>query len=272
MSGPHVADAAVTWLFVPGHRPERVHKALATTADVVVIDLEDAVPAADKTDARARLAGWSASPGFDLARVVVRVNAYGGPWYDDDVTAVVACGAALMLPKAEPGEAIRSLSRRGLPRLIALVETARGVMGAADVAEVADRLAIGNADLGAELGVDPSDREALLGARGQLVLVSAAHDLPRPVDGITASVADLDQVGSDASYAAAMGFGGKLCIHPAQLVPTAEAFIPSEEDVAWARSIVAATSGEGTGALRVAGSMVDAPIVARAVEILRRSR
>ena len=264
-------DTAVTWLFVPGHRPERVQKALATRADVVVIDLEDAVPEVDKTDSRARLAGWTAAPGFDLARVVIRVNAYGTPWHADDVAAVVQCGAALMLPKAEPGGAIRALSDRGVPRLVALVETARGVVGAADIADVADRIALGNADLGTELGVDPSNREALSAARGQLVLCSAARSLPRPIDGITTSVTDLDRVRSDAAHSASMGFGGKLCIHPGQLVPTREAFAPREADVAWARSIIAATSGDGTGAVRVAGNMVDAPIIARASEIIQRS-
>jgi citrate lyase subunit beta/citryl-CoA lyase len=273
MSEDHPLDLAVTWLFVPGHRPDRVEKALDSPADVVIVDLEDAVPEHAKEQARnvvRRMAAQSRSE--RLRRVVVRVNSQGSVWYDEDVAMVANSSLAVMVPKAEPGGQWHDLAGSGIHRVVALIETARGVMGAAEVAKSVHRLALGNADLGAELHVDPGNHHALAATRGQLTLASAAYGLPGPVDGITTAVSDADLVRSDAAHAAAMGFAGKLCIHPRQLAPVAESFLPTASELTWARKIVGAMVGEDTGATSVDGAMVDAPVLARARWILGRSR
>ena len=130
------------------------------------------------------------------------------------------------------------------------------------------RLAFGSADLSSDLGCEDS-HETLLAARSQLVLHSSAARLPSPIDGVTFSVDDVALITNDAARAARMGFGAKLCIHPAQLSPALEGFSPSERDVLWAKKIVAATVNH-TGATKLDGKMVDKPVIARAHQILEQ--
>ncbi|GAB2740027.1 HpcH/HpaI aldolase/citrate lyase family protein [Nocardioides pakistanensis] len=258
---------ALTWLFVPGDRPERFAKAAAAGADVVVLDLEDAVAPDAKDAARAAVAGW-----LDEADVLcaVRVNATP-PLLDADLESLAGSAPRLvMLPKAEDPAAVADVVAR-LPqgsRVVALVETARGVLEAPAVAAVpgVERLAFGSFDLAAELGVDPDHGPAMATARGALVLAAAAAGLSAPVDGVTGAVDDAARLGADVAASRALGFGGKLCIHPRQVLTVAEAFAPSAEERAWAERVLAGAGDNGVAV--VDGRMIDKPVVERARRVL----
>jgi citrate lyase subunit beta/citryl-CoA lyase len=176
-----------------------------------------------------------------------------------------------MLPKAERAHDVRRVAKTVGGGVVALIETARGILDAVSIAELdgVDRLAFGSFDLAAELGLDPTDREALLASRSALVLASARAGLPGPIEGVTASINDTWQIGDDADYGRRLGFSGKLCIHPKQVGIVTGALRPSEAEVAWASSIVEA---QQIGVGVVNGAMVDRPVVERAERILRLGR
>ena len=257
--------APIVPLFVPGDRPERFGKAAASGADAVIIDLEDAVAPERKEEAR-RAAVAASLP----LPVFVRVNAAGTPWHAEDLAALAGAPlTGIILPKAEDPAALATL-RALLPDegvVVALVESARGLAGARELARAAGRLAFGSMDYAADLGCAHT-REALLTARAELVLASRMAGLPAPLDGVTASIGDDALTEADAAHAAALGFGGKLLIHPRQVAPALRGFAPGEEEVAWARRVLA--SG-GEGAAKVDGAMIDAPVRMRAERILTRA-
>jgi citrate lyase subunit beta/citryl-CoA lyase len=260
---------ARTFLFVPGDRPERFDKAIASGADVVVLDLEDAVAPEHKDAARTHVTAWR--PGTP-AVVAVRVNAIDTSWHEADLDALTGGGPVLvMLAKAQDPTAVAGVVN-ALPSgssVIALIETALGVLRAADIAQVSGvhRLALGTFDLAAELGVDPDHRPAMAEARSRLVLASAAARLAGPVDGVTGDVRNHDQLVADVEASAAIGFAGKLCIHPGQVAPAAAALAPSPEDVGWAARVLAAANSSDHGVVVVDGRMVDAPVISRAQRI-----
>lgn len=275
-------------LFVPGDRPERFDKAVATGADVVIIDLEDAVAPETKAAAREAAVAWLSAGG----RAAVRVNAADSPEHADDVTALAGIASAaaesgaastspasapppagllaVVLPKADdPGLASAVAAQTGAP-VIALVESALGIVRAHDLASVdgVARLAFGHLDYAVDLG-SGNDREAMLLARSTLVLASRTGGLPGPIDGVTTALDDAELLADDLAYARNLGLTAKLLIHPRQVAPTHAAHRPSEEEVAWAHRVIEAAAAGG--AVRVDGDMVDAPVVARAEDILTRA-
>ncbi len=260
-------DSVVCPLFVPGDRPERFGKAAASGADAVILDLEDAVSPSAKETARQRVREAS----LDIIRIV-RINAIGTPWHVDDLAAVLAIPrCAIMVPKAEASPAFAELSRRitaSGAAVVALVETARGLAGAREIAAIAgvSRLAFGSIDYCADIGCEHV-REALLPARGELVLASRLAGLPQPWVGVTTEVADAAVAGHDAHHARSLGYRGKLCIHPAQVALIKAAFHPTDDEVAFARKVMAS----GDGAVSIDGAMVDEPVRKRARQILDRA-
>ncbi|MFT4086020.1 MAG: CoA ester lyase [Gordonia sp. (in: high G+C Gram-positive bacteria)] len=262
---------AVTFLFVPGDRPERFDKAAAAGADLVVVDLEDAVSPGNKDAAREAAARWLA----DGNACAIRVNSPGSGLLAADLQALEGLTCTVMVPKAESAEDMgRVVASRGeSPSVIALVETARGVLQAPSIAAApgVHRLALGSFDLAAELGVDPDDALALAATRGGLVLASAAAGLPGPIDGVTASVDDADLLTADTRQARRLGFSGKLCIHPRQVGAVTAAFAPTEAERAWAQRVVEAFSASD-GAALVDGKMIDKPVLDRALRIHRASQ
>ncbi|MEO9323508.1 aldolase/citrate lyase family protein [Nocardioides sp. C4-1] len=258
--------AVRTALFVPGDRPDRFDTALASGADLVVVDLEDAVDPGRRATAREHVAALLGRA--PTAPVAVRVNAAGTPDHPLDADLVRAHRCAVLLAKADDAAAAEAL----VPcPVVALVETARGVLAAPAVAAscAVTRLALGHLDLAAELGVDPDDRTAMTAARSALVLASAAAGLAPPIDGVTVDVTDDARLTDDVRHARSLGLGGKLCIHPRQVTLAAAALAPSPDDVAWARRVVAAADTRGTDAVTVLdGRMVDRPVVERARRIL----
>lgn len=262
-------DDIVTWLFVPANRPARYAKAAASGAGAIIIDLEDAVSPDAKASARSALLGAGALP--ENATIFVRVNPCATPWYSGDIAAVPSLKiAGVILPKTESPAEIDELSRAlpGLP-VIAMIESASGLAAVRQIAgaDAVARIAFGSWDFSVDIGASHTP-EALLAARSEIVLASRLSDLPPPIDGISTAIDNSAEVEREARYAQALGFGGKLCIHPRQIEPVRRGFMPSASERSWARRILAA---EGEGAVSVDGTMVDAPVRARARGILARA-
>ena len=266
---------ARSFLFVPGHRPERFAKALASGADAVIIDLEDAVPLDAKIAARdALLAAW---PDFDAAqraRLLVRVNPFGTPWYQADLVAVANLTGlgAVMLPKAEtPQHIAHAAQTSGLP-VLPLIESAEG-LGQMDLMARTPgvlRLVLGHIDLQADLGLSCGPDEAELApVRLALVVASRRAGLPSPVDGVTTATTNAEVLARDAQRSRRFGMGAKLCIHPAQVGGVHQALAPTEAECDWARRVLAAEVAAGGGAFSVDGKMVDPPVLLLARRILR---
>ncbi|MEV5156457.1 CoA ester lyase [Streptomyces werraensis] len=255
---------ARTLLFVPGHRPDRFTKATSSGADLVIIDLEDAVGARDKATARDHTASWLAEGN----RVIVRINPPGTRWFEDDLGLVARQGCPVIVPKAEDPAALQEITARtsGRCRIIALIETAAGVERCVEVCATAGvvRAAFGNVDLAGQLGVAPGDHTALAYARSRLVSASAAAGISPPIDGVTTAIDDTDALTTDIAHARRLGFTGKLCIHPAQLQAVARGFAPTESELEWARTVLDA--GESVTAVK--RQMVDKPVLDRARRIL----
>jgi citrate lyase subunit beta/citryl-CoA lyase len=268
-----------TLLFVPADRPDRVAKALGSGADAVIVDLEDAVLAARKDAARAALADVLGARAGDAAEpvVLVRVNALDTEHAEADLETVRRLTAVdgVVVPKAEAA----GLERIGgdALALVALVETAAGVLDARDIARVpaVAALMLGTIDLGAELAIDVTpDGPELVLARSQLVLAAAAAGLGSPIDGVWPDVGDSEGLRREAEMARRLGFGAKACIHPRQLEVVRATFAPSEDRLAWAARVVAAARAaerDGQGATSVDGQMVDRPVLERARQLLARA-
>lgn len=254
---------------MPGDRPERFAKAASSGADGIVIDLEDAVAPGAKDSAREATCRWLA----DRPEAVVRINGTATRWYDDDLAMVRRHSCAIMLPKANSADHVTAVSAQlaSDTPLIALIETAAGIGAAREICATdgVARVAFGSVDLGAELGVDPDDHEALLYARSALVMASATAGGVAPLDGVTAAVHDDGAVAADSARAVRLGFGGKLCVHPRQLRIVNDTFSPTVEELDWARRIAAAArDGE---VCVVDGRMVDKPVIDRAARLLVRA-
>jgi citrate lyase subunit beta / citryl-CoA lyase len=262
----HSLQTCVAPLFVPATRPDRFVKAAQSAADAVIIDLEDAVAADEKMKSRAALTKKILPHGA----ILFRINAVSTQWFKDDVAAIAKLGInCVMLAKTESVEDISKV-RAIAPKMqvIALVECAKGIANARGIAACGViRLAFGSLDYCVDLGCAHA-RDALLAARSELVLASRLAGIAPPLDGVTAEIGKEDILKSDASYAASLGFGGKLCIHLTQIVPVKLAFAPSAKEIAWAERILASCKD---GVAVVDGMMVDTPVRLRAQTILARS-
>lgn len=260
---------ARTLLYAPGHRPDRFTKALESGADVIVLDLEDAVGPDLKCAARDNVHRWLSVGGPGM----VRINGVDSPWHEDDMAMLDGRPCAVILPKAADGEQVAGVLNRLADGscVVPLLETATGVLGARNVCAAPSvvRIIFGSADLASELGIDHTDRRALAYARSQVVLASAACGLAPPVDGVTSSVTDERTLIADAEDAAALGFTGKSCLHPRQVPVVQAVFTPSAEDLRWARDVLAA-AGNGS-AIAMNGEVVGKPVVDRARSLLSRS-
>ncbi|SEP14016.1 HpcH/HpaI aldolase/citrate lyase family protein [Amycolatopsis saalfeldensis] len=255
--------AARSFLFVPGHRPDRFAKAEAAGADVVVLDLEDAVGAQLKAVARENVRDWLEA-GHEA---VVRINAAGTPWFGEDAAVASALATAVMVPKAEDPEVLGELSGAAV---IPLLETALGIVRSVALcgAPSVIRPAFGSVDLAAELGVDHRSQEALRHARSAVVLAAAATGRPGPIDGVTTALDDEGALTADVEAAITLGFTGKLCIHPRQVAHVNRGCTPSDADVRWARDVLAASADGSVAVLN--GQMIDRPVLLRAERILAR--
>jgi len=273
-------------LFSPGDRPELLRKAPGTGADVVVFDLEDAVAPAQKTEARTAVQSVLSDPAFDPGcEVCVRVNPVGAGAGADVETVLAGENPrldAVMLPKARSAESVDTLGRlldeRGYDvPVLALVESARGVLHAEEIADAGptDALLFGAEDLSADVGATRTDEGLeVLHAREEVVLAAAAAGVDA-IDTVYTDIEDTEGLAEETAFAAQLGYDGKMAIHPGQVPVVNDAFTPAAEDVEWAERVLAAkeeADEEGRGVFRVDGEMVDAPLVAQAERILARAR
>lgn len=266
---PRRADAPRSYLFVPGHRPERFVKALDCGVDAVIVDLEDAVGAADKAGAREAVAGrlvagrgvWLRLSGVDAATLATELPLAAAPEV-----------IGLVLPKIESAEAVAGVAAaQPGRRLIPMIETALGLHQALDIARApgVERLMFGSLDFQTDLGID-GDGEELLLYRSQLVLVSRLAGIGAPVDGVSPAIEDLSQLSHETRRARRLGFGGKCCIHPRQVATVNAGFTPDAADIAWAERVLTAAQNSAGGAVAVDGKMVDKPLIIKAETILQR--
>jgi citrate lyase subunit beta / citryl-CoA lyase len=263
---------ARTYLFVPGNRPERFAKALASGADAVVLDLEDAVAAADKPGARDAIARWWAEA--DTTRVLVRINDVASPHFGEDQRLVREAGiATVMLAKAETADQIAAVRAATPATVLPLVETACGLAASERLAAAdgVQRLVFGTLDFALDLNLDiAADNEPLAEAAARLVLASRLAGLLPPVAGGTPQIDDEARLLADLHWSRRRGFGAKLCIHPRQVAPVHAALSPDAAAIAWARRVIAAESAS-PGAAQVDGRMVDRPVVLQARRTLARA-
>jgi citrate lyase subunit beta / citryl-CoA lyase len=275
-AGDGTTDAlalARTLLFVPGNRPDRFRKALASGADVLVLDLEDSVPAAAK--AAARQAVREAWPLLRASGVPVAVRINAGPASDElALLAELPALAAVMVPKAE-GAADLAPVHQAAPAaaLLPLVESAAGLQALPETAAAPAvvRLVVGHLDFMADMGIRCSDDERELdGLRFAVALQTRLHRLAPAIDGVTAAFDDDARLRADTRRALAFGFGAKLCIHPRQVAVVHAALAPTAEELAWARRVVEADHAAGGAAVQLDGRMVDRPVVEQARRVLAR--
>nr|WP_296069434.1 CoA ester lyase [uncultured Actinoplanes sp.] len=246
----------LTWLYVPGDRPDRFAKAVGSGADVVILDLEDAVHPDRKAYARAAVAEFCATA--HRVPVQVRVNDLA-PTPGADLAALgdKPGVSGLRLPKVTSPDQVRRIAAAVRPgmTLHPLLESALGVHRAYDIATAHPSvagLALGEADLRSDLGV--ADDTGLAYARGQVVLAARAAGLPAPAMSVYPDVRDLDGLAASCRTGRALGFVGRAAIHPRQLPVIADAFRPSAEEVRRARELLAAlaaadAAGTGTAVL-----------------------
>jgi citrate lyase subunit beta / citryl-CoA lyase len=259
-------QVARSFLFVPGDRPERFDKASAAGADVVIIDLEDAVAPPAKSKARESTKRWLREGG----RALVRVNAESSPYYAEDLVALVDADGlvGVVLAKAESPETAQAVADAVACPVVALVESAVGMLHAVQLAAAPGvaRLAFGHLDYAVDIDAEPS-WDAMLHGRSTLVLASRAAGLPGPIDGVTTAIDNVAALNEDLLRGREIGLTAKLLIHPRQVAPVHDAYRPDAATVQWAERVVEAAS-DGA-AVQVDGQMVDAPVLARARSVLR---
>jgi citrate lyase subunit beta/citryl-CoA lyase len=265
-----------TYLFVPGNRPERFAKALASGADAIVLDLEDAVAPASKDEAREAVARWCREAAeADRARVVVRINdAHSSAIAEDLRLLRQARVTGVMLPKTESAAQVSTV-RAAVPgaRVLALIESAYGVAMAQDVAgaEGVTRLVFGTLDYALDLDLDIAESsDGLAHAASVLALASRVAGLPAPVAGVTPQIDDEQRLLADLAWSRRHGFGAKLCIHPRQIAPIHAALTPTSQAIDWARRVLAAEAAS-PGAAQLDGRMIDRPVVLQAQRTLQRA-
>ena len=255
------------FLFVPGTRPERFSKALDSGATAVVLDLEDAVPEENKEEARNAIrSAWANFTDEQKQRLVIRTNAPGSRFYSADLILAQELNATcILIPKSELADEVNGAALI-LPNtaIIPMIETALGLDHLREIANSNQviRLALGNLDLQADLGmVCDQDETELQTARYQIVLASRLAKIAPPIDGVTPSTDDTARISNDAQRAKRMGFGAKLCIHPKQVSIVKAAFMPTDDELAWAHRVIEADQNSKGGAVKLDGRMIDRPVV-----------
>jgi citrate lyase subunit beta/citryl-CoA lyase len=260
----------ITGLYVPGDRPDRFDKAVATGAQLVILDLEDAVAPSQRPAARSAVAVWLAARAPGSTVIQVRINA--GEALDLEALAGIDAAYEVRVPKVESAADVAAVAHAlpGHP-LTALLETARGVENAMDAAShpAVTRLALGESDLASNLGT--SAPEAMDYARVRVLFAARAAGLDAPMLSAYPHIRDLDGLRRDTERGRDLGWVGRTAIHPSQLAVIADVFRPGAEKLAWAEEVLAATTGGGVSTL-ANGDMVDGAMVGRAEKIVALTR
>ena len=271
-----------SYLFAPGNHERRVEKALGLGADVVILDLEDAVAISEKKSTRELINKTLEQP--RNCAVFVRVNAYDTEFCYGDICSIVSENLdGIVLPKLESLEDLRSIDwflgnleqERGLPNgsidLMPIIETAVGLVNIREIARAdtrVKRLAFGGGDYTRDLGMEWTLKEdELLPVRSEMVLASRFGKLEPPVDTVFIHIKEHDAFRSSCSNILGLGFQGKMCIHPDQVPVTNETFTPDPEEVKWSQRVIdefAKAEKAGIASIQVDGYFVDYPIVEKA--------
>jgi citrate lyase subunit beta/citryl-CoA lyase len=268
-----VADVPLTWLYVPADRDDRAAKAYASAADVVILDLEDAVAASSKPSARDRAADLVAAQPARPAEV--RVNALDAPWAADDLAMVreLPASVGVRVPKVtSAADVALVLTAVGERRVHCLLESAAGVEAAYSIAQAPGVVSIGlgEADLRSDLGV--SDDAGLAWSRQRIVVAARAAALRPPAMAVFTNVTDVEGLAASCREGRRLGFVGRAAIHPRQLPVIESSFRPSPEEVTRAQRVVdavAEASSDGVGTVLLAdGSFLDVAMVEHARRVL----
>jgi citrate lyase subunit beta/citryl-CoA lyase len=275
-----------SFLFVPGNRIDRIEKAIASSADGVIIDLEDAVTPSQKETVRDQVGAFLKTA--NRKNLFVRVNAVETSHFDKDIEKITEAALyGIVIPKVERPEALQEVDRklsdlerrRSIPErqihLVLMIETALGLSRVREIGASTPRviaIAFGAGDLTLDLGAKLSKTgEELLFARSSLVLSCRLAGVS-PIDApYIIDVKDVEGLKAEAQRSRQLGFRGKFCIHPSQVEPVNEIFSPAQEEIARAKKIVEAfelAKGKGEGAIALEGEFVDAPIYNRAAQLL----
>lgn len=254
-------------LFLPASNPRAIEKARGLAADMVVLDLEDAVKPADKDAARAA-AVEAAAEGFP-GLCAIRINSRA-PWHGPDLEAVAASRADYVIVPMTPGPGpvLEAAAATGKP-VLAMIETARGVLAAAAVAPETVGLIAGTNDLAADLGLRPGGDRAPLATALQTVLLAARAAGVAAFDGVYNRLDDPDGFAAQCVEGRALGFDGKSLIHPSQVEIANRFFGPTDEEVEAAKRLLAAATG---GAERFEGEMIERMHVEQARRLLAKAR
>lgn len=263
-----------SWLYVPGDRPERFSKAVDKGADAVVLDLEDAVSAAKKVEARGLVADWVRDGDHGRAQVWVRVNQ--GALGLEDLCDVVWPGiAGVCLPKVDNVDAVLAATdvvgaverdrgiEAGLVAVVPLIESAEGLENLREITRGPRvvQLQVGEVDLAGDLGLSGDIDTHLAAIRSSLLVASVAAGITSPVGPVSTEFRNLDAFSESTRIVKEQGFVGRACIHPDQVTLVNQAFTPSAEEVAAARSLLdrlEASIREGSGiAIAEDGRMID---------------
>lgn len=267
------------WLFCPADRPERYAKALAV-ADVVILDLEDAVSPGRREQARDALRSLALAGDLDPDRTVVRLNSSNSAEHAPDrelVSAALHPAGIRRFMLAKTQSAAEAEALQGC-EVVALLETPRGVQDADRIAAAANVVAVmwGADDLIAGLGgstsrrPDGTYRDVARHARSRaLIAAKAAGRLA--LDAVYMDIPDLGGLREEADDAVAVGFDAKVAIHPSQVAVIADSFRPAPGEVEWARGLLDAAAEAGFGVFTYGGRMVDGPVFAQARRILARA-
>ena len=271
-----------SYLFAPGNHERRVEKALSLGADVVILDLEDAVAISEKKSTRELINKTLEQP--RNCAVFVRVNAYDTEFCYGDIYSIVSENLdGIVLPKLESLEDLRSIDwllgnleqERALPNgsidLMPIIETAVGLVNIREIARAdtrVKRLAFGGGDYTRDLGMEWTLKEdELLPVRSEMVLASRFGKLEPPVDTVFIHIKEHDAFRSSCSNILGLGFQGKMCIHPDQVPVTNETFTPDPEEVKWSQRVIdefAKAEKAGIASIQIEGYFVDYPIVEKA--------
>jgi len=271
-----------SYLFAPGNHERRVEKALGLGADVVILDLEDAVAISEKKSTRELINKTLEQP--RNCAVFVRVNAYDTEFCYGDICSIVSENLdGIVLPKLESLEDLRSIDwllgnleqERELPNgsidLMPIIETAVGLVNIREIARAdtrVKRLAFGGGDYTRDLGMEWTLKEnELLPVRSEMVLASRFGKLEPPVDTVFIHIKEHDAFRSSCSNILGLGFQGKMCIHPDQVPVTNETFTPDPEEVKWSQRVIdefAKAEKAGIASIQIDGYFVDYPIVEKA--------
>jgi len=255
-------------LFLPASNPRAIEKARGLNADLVVLDLEDAVKPADKTAARAAAVGAVASD-WPMP-VAIRVNAVGTEWHSLDLDAVASSKADFfVLPRANSERLVRSDRETVGKPVLAMIETASGVLAATQIAPETAGLIAGTNDLRADLGLPLDASREPIGAALQFIVLAARAARVAVFDGVFNQLTDPSGFQSECRHGRMLGFDGKSLIHPNQIEACNRLFGPSDNEIERARGLVAAFSG---GAERFEDEMIERMHVEAAKRVLERAK